>query len=153
MSSYDILIKNGTVVDGSGAPARSANVAIVDGRIAEVGKLAGQAHRTIDAAGRLVTPGFVDIHSHLDAQFAWDPIGSSSCWHGVTSVVVGNCGVTFAPVRPTDHEKLARLMESVEDIPADAIMSGPLGWIEFLSIETSKLSYRQNIPYLVFNFT
>ena len=127
MSSYDILIKNGTVVDGSGAPARSADVAIVDGRIAEVGKLAGQAHRTIDAAGRLVTPGFVDIHSHLDAQFAWDPIGSSSCWHGVTSVVVGNCGVTFAPVRPTDHEKLARLMESVEDIPADAIMAG-LAW-------------------------
>ena len=127
MSSYDILIKNGTVVDGSGAPARSADVAIVDGRIAEVGKVEGKARRTIDAAGRLVTPGFVDIHSHLDAQFAWDPIGSSSCWHGVTSVVVGNCGVTFAPVRPTDHEKLARLMESVEDIPADAIMAG-LAW-------------------------
>jgi N-acyl-D-aspartate/D-glutamate deacylase len=127
MSSYDILIKNGLVVDGSGAPSRTADVAIADGRIVEIGKLTGSATRTIDADGRLVTPGFVDIHSHLDAQFAWDPIGSSSCWHGVTSVVVGNCGVTFAPVRPTDHDKLAKLMESVEDIPAKAIMSG-LKW-------------------------
>ncbi|MBX9605494.1 MAG: amidohydrolase family protein [Gammaproteobacteria bacterium] len=127
MSTYDILIKNGTVVDGTGAPARHGDVAISDGHIVEVGQVSGSAARVIDAAGRLVTPGFVDIHSHLDAQFAWDPIGSSSCWHGVTSVVVGNCGVTFAPVRPDDHAKLAKLMESVEDIPAKAIMSG-LKW-------------------------
>ncbi len=130
MASYDIVISGGTVVDGTGAPARRADVGIVGDRIAEIaepGGLVGGATRTINADGRLVTPGFVDIHSHLDAQVAWDAKCSSSCWHGVTSVVVGNCGVTFAPVKPTDHELLAKLMESVEDIPATSIMSG-LDW-------------------------
>ena len=130
MASFDIAITGGTVVDGTGAPARLADVGIRDGRIAEIaepGRLDGTARRTIDAEGRHVTPGFVDIHSHLDAQVAWDPVCSSSCWHGVTSVVVGNCGVTFAPVKPTDHDLLARLMESVEDIPARSIMEG-LAW-------------------------
>ncbi|MFT7602309.1 MAG: N-acyl-D-amino-acid deacylase [Acidimicrobiales bacterium] len=127
MSSYDILIKGGTVVDGTGAPAQQADVGIVGDRITAIGDLEGTAKRTIDANGRLVTPGFVDIHSHLDAQVAWDAACSSSCWHGVTSVVVGNCGVTFAPVKSGDHELLAKLMESVEDIPAQSIMSG-LDW-------------------------
>lgn len=127
MPSYDIIIKGGTVIDGTGAPAREADVGIVGERVVEIGKLGGSATRTIDASGRVVTPGFVDIHSHLDAQVAWDAICSSSCWHGVTSVVVGNCGVTFAPVKPKDHELLAKLMESVEDIPADSIMRG-LDW-------------------------
>lgn len=127
MSSYDVIIKDGTVIDGTGAPGRKADVGIVGDRVAEIGDLDGTATRTIDAEGRLVTPGFVDIHSHLDAQVSWDAACSSSCWHGVTSVVVGNCGVTFAPVKPTDHELLAKLMESVEDIPAKSIMSG-LDW-------------------------
>lgn len=127
MSSYDTLIKRGTIIDGTGAPSQVADVGIVGDRIAEIGDLSGTAKRTIDADGRLVTPGFVDIHSHLDAQVAWDAPCSSSCWHGVTSVVVGNCGVTFAPVKSNDHELLAKLMESVEDIPADSIMSG-LDW-------------------------
>ena len=128
MSTYDIVIKGGTVVDGTGAPGRRADVGILGDRVVEVGDLTGAtATRTIDAEGRLVTPGFVDIHSHLDAQVAWDAPCSSSCWHGVTSVVVGNCGVTFAPVKPTDHELLAKLMESVEDIPATSIMEG-LDW-------------------------
>ncbi|MDH4148187.1 MAG: amidohydrolase family protein [Acidimicrobiia bacterium] len=127
MASYDIAIRNGTVIDGTGAAARRADVGIVGDRVVAVGELDGTAARTIDAEGRLVTPGFVDIHSHLDAQVAWDAPCSSSCWHGVTSVVVGNCGVTFAPVRPTDHQLLANLMESVEDIPASSIMSG-LAW-------------------------
>ncbi len=127
MQNFDIAIKGGTVIDGTGAAGRQADVGIVGDRIVEIGKLTGSAKRTIDATDRLVTPGFVDIHSHLDAQVAWDAICSSSCWHGVTSVVVGNCGVTFAPVKPTDHELLAKLMESVEDIPADSIMSG-LKW-------------------------
>ena len=130
MASYDIAITGGTVVDGTGAPGRIADVGIVGDRIAEIaepGRLGGAAARTIDAEGRYVTPGFVDIHSHLDAQVAWDSQCSSSCWHGVTSVVVGNCGVTFAPVKPTDHELLAKLMESVEDIPATSIMQG-LDW-------------------------
>ena len=127
MTSYDIVIKNGTVIDGTGAPGYRADVGIVGDRVVEIGQLDGPATRTIDATDRIVTPGFVDIHSHLDAQVAWDSKCSSSCWHGVTSVVVGNCGVTFAPVKPTDHELLAKLMESVEDIPATSIMSG-LDW-------------------------
>jgi len=104
-------------------------VAIRGDRIAAVGKITDLATRTIDAEGHIVTPGFVDIHTHLDAQISWDPIASSSCWHGVTSVVMGNCGVTFAPCRPQDREYLAHLMESVEDIPAETIMAGmPWQW-------------------------
>jgi adenine deaminase len=102
-------------------------VGIAGDRIVEIvdaadGGIAGTGRREIDATGRLVTPGFVDIHTHLDAQLAWDPIGTSSCWHGVTSVVMGNCGVTFAPCRPGDRATLAEMMESVEDIPADAVL-------------------------------
>lgn len=127
--AYDFVIRGGTVVDGTGAPARRADLAITGDRIVEVGECAGEATETIDATGRLVTPGFVDIHTHLDAQMAWDPIGSVSCWHGVTTAIMGNCGVTFAPCKPQDRELLAEMMESVEDIPADAIMSGlPWDW-------------------------
>lgn len=132
--NHDIIIRSGTVVDGTGSPSRRADVGIRDDRITEIveldeGGLDGSAHREIDAEGRLVTPGFVDIHTHLDAQLAWDPIGTSSCWHGVTSVVMGNCGVTFAPCRPDDRATLAEMMESVEDIPRDAILAGlPWDW-------------------------
>jgi N-acyl-D-aspartate/D-glutamate deacylase len=127
--AYDIVIQNGTVVDGSGRPPYHADVAVQGDRIVAVGKITDSAKRTIDAEGHLVTPGFVDVHTHLDAQIFWDPIASSSCWHGVTSVVMGNCGVTFAPCRPQDREYLAHLMESVEDIPADTIMAGmPWQW-------------------------
>ena len=96
--AHDLVIRNGTVVDGTGSPARPADVAVDGDRIVAVGDVDGTGTREIDADGRLVTPGFVDIHTHLDAQIGWDPLGSSSCWHGVTSVVIGNCGVTFAPV-------------------------------------------------------
>ncbi len=97
----DTLITGGTVVDGSGAPARVADVAIDDGRIVAVGTDLGvEARRTIDADGRLVTPGWVDIHTHYDAQASWDPYLTPSSWHGVTTVVMGNCGVGFAPRRP-----------------------------------------------------
>ncbi|MFT5391062.1 MAG: N-acyl-D-amino-acid deacylase, partial [Gammaproteobacteria bacterium] len=106
------------------------DVAINGERIVAIeDKISGKATRTIDAEGKLVTPGFVDIHTHLDAQITWDPIASSSCWHGVTSVVMGNCGVTFAPCKPGDREYLAKLMESVEDIPAQTIRTGmPWNW-------------------------
>jgi N-acyl-D-aspartate/D-glutamate deacylase len=124
---HDLVIHGGEVVDGTGAPPRRADVAIDAGRITEVGELGARGRRQLDARGRLVTPGFIDIHTHLDAQLFWDPVGSSSCWHGVTTVVLGNCGVTFAPVRPDQHRYLAELMEAVEDIPADSIMSG-LDW-------------------------
>lgn len=127
--SYDLLIKGGTIVDGTGRAAFRGDVAITGDRIVAVGEVSGTATRTIDAEGHLVTPGFVDIHTHLDAQITWDPIGSSSCWHGVTSVVMGNCGVTFAPCKPADREYLARLMESVEDVPAKSILAGmPWTW-------------------------
>jgi N-acyl-D-aspartate/D-glutamate deacylase len=125
---HDLVIRGGTVVDGTGAPARVADVAIDGDRIVAVGDVdAGGAGRVIDAEGRYVTPGFVDLHSHLDAQIGWDPLMSSSCWHGVTSVVMGNCGMTFAPVHPGQADVLAGAMESVEDIPASAILEG-LSW-------------------------
>jgi N-acyl-D-amino-acid deacylase len=127
--AYDVVIKNGTVVDGTGREPYRADVAIQGDRIVEIGKITESAKRILDAEGHVVTPGFVDIHTHLDAQIFWDPIASSSCWHGVTSVVMGNCGVTFAPCKPQDREYLAHLMESVEDIPAATIMAGmPWQW-------------------------
>jgi len=128
--AHDIVIKNGTVVDGTGAPAQRADVAIDGDRVSVVGTVdASGANEVIDAEGRIVTPGFVDLHSHLDAQVSWDPTMSSSCYHGVTSVVMGNCGMTFAPVRPGQAQVLAQAMETVEDIPAAAIIEGlPWNW-------------------------
>ncbi len=125
--TYDLVIRGGTVVDGTGVPATTADVAIDGDRVVEVGRVEGSARRELDADGLIVTPGFVDIHTHLDAQLSWDPLGSSSCWHGVTSVVLGNCGVTFAPVAPDGREFLAEMMESVEDVPAQSILDG-LSW-------------------------
>ncbi len=127
--SYDLLIKGGTIVDGTGAAAYQGDVAITGDRVVAVGQVEGTAKRVLDASGHIVAPGFVDIHTHLDAQITWDPVGSSSCWHGVTSVVMGNCGVTFAPCKKDDREYLARLMESVEDVPAKSILEGmPWTW-------------------------
>ena len=126
--AHDLVITGGTIVDGTGAPSQRGDVAIDGDRITAVGEVdAAGARQIIDAEGRLVTPGFVDLHSHLDAQVGWDPLMSSSCWHGVTSVVMGNCGMTFAPLRPGQAETLANMMESVEDIPASAILRG-LDW-------------------------
>ena len=123
----DLVIRGGSVIDGTGSPAFTADIAVEDDRIVEIGKVEGKEKREIDADGQIVTPGFVDIHTHLDAQLAWDPIASSSCWHGVTSVVLGNCGVTFAPVTKGGATVLAEMMESVEDIPAESILNG-LSW-------------------------
>ena len=126
---HDLVIRNGLVIDGTGSAAFPADVAVDGDRITAVGRVDGDAVRTIDATGRIVTPGFVDIHTHLDAAIAWDPAATSSCWHGVTSAIMGNCGVTFAPVKPGDADYLAKMMESVEDIPADSILSGlPWDW-------------------------
>jgi Amidohydrolase family len=126
---HDIVIRGGQVADGTGAPAARADVAIDGDRITAVGTVDGKGRREIDAEGKVVTPGFVDVHTHLDAQLFWDPAASSSCWHGVTTVVLGNCGVTFAPVRPGAERYLAGMMDSVEDIPADTIMEGlPWRW-------------------------
>ncbi|MDX2378288.1 MAG: amidohydrolase family protein [Acidimicrobiia bacterium] len=127
---HELVIAGGIVVDGTGAPAFPAAIGIDGDRITAIGDVdPSGARRVIDADGRIVTPGFVDIHSHLDAQIAWDPLMSSSCYHGVTSVVMGNCGMTFAPVRPGQAEFLAQCMETVEDIPASCILDGlPWNW-------------------------
>ena len=122
---YDLKITGGTIVDGTGAERFTGDVAVVDGRVVAVGpSLDGEAERTIDATGRLVTPGFVDIHTHYDGQATWDEVLEPSSGHGVTTVVTGNCGVGFAPVRPGSEEWLIQLMEGVEDIPGTALAEG-----------------------------
>jgi N-acyl-D-aspartate/D-glutamate deacylase len=122
---HDLVIRAGKVVDGTGAPARTMDVAVDDGRITEVGALQGaSARRTIDADGALVTPGWVDVHTHYDGQATWDDVLAPSAWHGVTTVVTGNCGVGFAPARPDRRDWLIGLMEGVEDIPGTALAEG-----------------------------
>ncbi len=126
---YDLIIRGGTVVDGTGAEARVADVAITGDRIAEIGEVKADAREELAASGLLVTPGFVDLHTHLDAQIGWDPYLTPVSWHGVTTALLGNCGVTFAPCHGRDRETLAGMMETVEDIPKDAILSGlPWTW-------------------------
>jgi N-acyl-D-aspartate/D-glutamate deacylase len=121
---YDLIIRNGTIVDGSGEARFKGDVAIQGDKIAAVGEVSGEARRTIEADGMLVTPGWVDVHTHYDGQATWDPILAPSSWHGVTTVVMGNCGVGFAPVRPGDEQYLIELMEGVEDIPGAALAEG-----------------------------
>ena len=121
---HDVVIRGGTVVDGTGAPATTADVAISGGLITQVGRVDGTSRRSIDAGGLVVTPGFVDIHTHFDGQATWDPHLTPSCWHGVTTAVLGNCGVGFAPVRPGRERWLIELMEGVEDIPGSALSEG-----------------------------
>ncbi|MDQ2805007.1 MAG: amidohydrolase family protein, partial [Pseudomonadota bacterium] len=124
---HDVVIRGGTIVDGSGAAASVGDVAIDGGLIASVGGKAGPARRVIDADGMLVTPGWVDVHTHYDGQATWDPVLAPSSWHGVTTVLFGNCGVGFAPVRERDRQNLIDLMEGVEDIPGIVLAEG-LKW-------------------------
>ncbi len=129
---HELVIRNGKVVDGTGAPARVADVAIDGATITAVGGDISPGKREIDASGQLVTPGWVDVHTHYDGQVTWDPYRSPSSWHGVTTIVMGNCGVGFAPVRPDQHEFLIELMEGVEDIPGTALAEGICwGWETF----------------------
>jgi N-acyl-D-aspartate/D-glutamate deacylase len=130
--AIDLVLRGGTVVDGSGAPSFTADVAISGDRIVEVGKVAGRGKREIDAGGLTVTPGFVDAHTHMDAQIHWDPLGTPSCFHGVTSVVMGNCGFTIAPVRKGREALTVRNLERAEDISAEAMAAGiNWGWENF----------------------
>ena len=121
---YDLLIKNGTVVDGSGLPRFQADVAIAEGKVAAIGKIREGAREIIDAEGHVVSPGFVDGHTHMDAQVFWDPLGTCSCWHGITSVVMGNCGFSLAPCSEEDKLLVMRNLERAEDISPEAMQAG-----------------------------
>src|SRR5687768_11742624 len=142
---HDLVIRGGTLVDGTGAPPVTGDVAIDDGKITAVGKLDAGGEQELDATGMLVTPGFVDVHTHYDGQVSWDPLLEPSTNHGVTTIVMGNCGVGFAPARPDKHEWLVALMEGVEDIPGAALTAG-IQWRwetfpEFLDfLDTQKLA-------------
>ena len=122
--AYDLLIKNGMVVDGSGGARFRADVGVREGRIAAIGRINERAKQTLDAEGQVVTPGFVDGHTHMDAQVFWDPIGASSCYHGITSVVMGNCGFTLAPCRQSEADFVFRNLERAEDISREAMLAG-----------------------------
>jgi len=121
---YDIIIRNGTIIDGTGEDRYLADIAIKDGKISKIGEIPDTCIKEIDAKGKLVTPGWVDVHTHYDGQATWDPILAPSSWHGVTTVVMGNCGVGFAPVKEKDRDFLIELMEGVEDIPGAALSEG-----------------------------
>lgn len=122
--TYDIVIKNGTVIDGTGAPRFQADVGIVDGKIKTIGVINGEARETIDATGQIVSPGFIDGHTHMDAQISWDPLGTCSVWHGITTVVMGNCGFTLAPCAAKDKHLVVRNLERAEDISGAAMEAG-----------------------------
>ncbi|MGJ5202565.1 N-acyl-D-amino-acid deacylase family protein [Bradyrhizobium sp. HKCCYLR20261] len=132
MTQPDLVIRGGTIADGSGGDLYEADVAIADGRIAAVGKIAASGREEIDARGKLVTPGFVDVHTHYDGQVTWSHDISPSSQNGVTTAIMGNCGVGFAPCRPADHQRLIQLMEGVEDIPEPVLEAGiPWEWESF----------------------
>ena len=120
----DLLIRNGIIVDGSGAPRYRGDVGIAGDRIVEIGRIRTRAERSLDADGLIVAPGFIDGHTHMDAQVSWDPLGSCSCWHGVTTVIMGNCGFALAPCKPDAREWFARCLTAVEDIPTEAMLTG-----------------------------
>ncbi len=125
--AYDLLVKNGRIIDGTGAPAYPGNLAVQDGKIAGMGEVSGTARRVVDVDGLTVAPGFFDLHTHYDAQLMWDPSATSSCWHGVTTVVTGNCGYSIAPVQAADHDYMAQFMAYVEGIPS-GVLTGALDW-------------------------
>ncbi len=154
MSSHDLVIRNGTLVDGTGRPALVGDMAASDGIITDVGLVDGAGHREIDAEGHVVFPGFVDIHTHYDGQATWDDQLAPSSWHGVTTVVMGNCGVGFAPVSPDNRERLIQLMEGVEDIPGAALHEGlPWAWesypeyLDFLDQLPRDIDLGSQIPH------
>jgi N-acyl-D-amino-acid deacylase len=153
-ASYDLIVRNGTVIDGTGAEPREADVAIRDGRIAAIGDIDGNGREEIDARGLAVTPGFVDIHTHYDGQVTWDDRFSPSSGHGVTTVLMGNCGVGFAPCRPEDRDTLMNVMEGVEDIPELVMREGvPWNWqsfpdyLEALSKRQCDIDFATQVPH------
>jgi N-acyl-D-aspartate/D-glutamate deacylase len=147
--AYDLIIRGGTIYDGLGGEPFTGDVAVKDGRIAAVGKLSGSAAEVIDAAGAIVTPGFVDVHTHYDGQATWAERMQPSSWHGVTTVVMGNCGVGFAPCKPEDHDRLISLMEGVEDIPHPVLAEGlPWNWVSYTDYLDSLAQRRFDVDIL-----
>ena len=134
--AHDLVIRGGFIVDGTGAPGRPGDLAVAGGRIAEVGAVSGRGAREIDADGLVVAPGFIDPHTHYDAQLTWDPIASCTSWHGVTTIVTGNCGFTLAPCRPEDRLTLMRMLEYVEGMSLEAMQKG-IRWEFETSASTS----------------
>ena len=126
--SYDLLVKNGRVVDGSGMPSFRGDVGVRDGKVAEIGKLSAPATKIVDAQGLVIAPGFVDNHCHFDAQVTWDPLCSFACYHGATTVIIGNCSLGLAPVRPGAWKKLAGIMSYVEAIPMNVLETIDFSW-------------------------
>ncbi len=125
---YDLIIQNGTVIDGSGLPRFRADVGIIDGKVASIGRIRGEsAKETVDAEGHVVAPGFIDGHTHMDAQVSWDPLGTCSCWHGITSVIMGNCGFSLAPCKESEKDMVMRNLERAEDIAPEAMNAG-INW-------------------------
>ena len=122
--AHDLVIRGGFIVDGTGAPGRQGDLAISGGRIAEVGAVSGRGAREVDAGGLVVAPGFIDPHTHYDAQLTWDPSASCTSWHGVTTIVTGNCGFTLAPNRPQDRLTIMKMLEYVEGMSLDAMQKG-----------------------------
>jgi len=148
--AYDLLIKNGTIVDGTGAARVRADIAIVGDRIAEIGKINEGANRVIDASDLIVSPGFIDPHTHYDAQICWDPLISCTSWHGITSVVMGNCGVGVAPCKPESREIAAWDLTNVEAIPYESLTKG-ITWDwetfpEFLCCTKPRLGHQPRLP-------
>src|SRR5258705_10589721 len=126
--AYDVLIKNGRVSDGSGMPAFRGDVGVRNGKIAEIGKLRSAAARTIDADGLVVAPGFIDNQCHYDAQVTWEPLCTFSCYHGATTVIIGNCSLALAPVRRGSEERLAEFLSYVEAIPMEVLKTVDMSW-------------------------
>ena len=151
MADYDLVVRGGEIHDGLGGPAIIGDVAVKDGRIAAVGRVSGSGAEEIDASGLLVTPGFVDIHTHYDGQATWENRMAPSSNHGVTSVVMGNCGVGFAPCRPEQQEMLIELMEGVEDIPEVVMAQGlPWNWETFPEYLDALEARRRDIDVAAF---
>ena len=122
--AYDLVVRNGTVIDGSGLPRFRADVGVVDGKIAKIGRISDKGDQEVDAEGQIVSPGFIDGHTHMDAQISWDPLGTSSCWNGITTVVMGNCGFTLAPAKADQRDLVVRNLERAEDISPEAMAAG-----------------------------
>src|SRR5207248_190160 len=148
---YDIVIRDGTIVDGSGLPRYQADVGIANGRIATIGRITDSADEIIDAEGHVVAPGFIDGHTHMDAQVFWDALGTCSCWHGVTSVVMGNCGFSLAPCAEKDKLLVMRNLERAEDISPKAMEAGiKWSWSNFSQYLVCRLLLeKKNAKYLI----